>query len=330
MPTFGPYTTLNARVKQKIATDAYWTSISDDLGVIFEGEQAFVYSEDGVAVNFKIGDGTKKYTELPFFIAYYNGLANQKVLSWVNNTADLTISSKFRINSLLIDIVFYNNSGSVIPLKIGTTSGGNEIAEISIPVGAVTLGLKYAFSDSETVYLSGLSGLEASIFLLYIQMDEAPAIPPSAGGGAFKLPIGFTGVWRPITGGLQYTDVWDFITGFAKPGFGFDNCVICGIEGTKSMAGAGSIGFQTGQTLQDYLGNLGNTVSLTVDDLAPFTVTTKIPRDRYHTQSGGTDSPFGTVSPTEYVPISSDPIGTGLPVSIQNYAIIDLWYVAIS
>jgi len=62
------YTVLNARVKQKIATEAYWLSIEAELGPILEGEQAFVFNEAGDPVNFKIGDGTRLFSELPYFI----------------------------------------------------------------------------------------------------------------------------------------------------------------------------------------------------------------------------------------------------------------------
>src|SRR5690606_31907937 len=58
---------IEARVKQKTATLAEW--MANDL-ILLEGEQAFVLSNDGSPMNFKIGDGTKTFAELPFWIAY--------------------------------------------------------------------------------------------------------------------------------------------------------------------------------------------------------------------------------------------------------------------
>src|SRR5690606_18321147 len=43
--------------------------MANDL-ILLEGEQAFVVNEDGAGVNFKIGDGTKTFAELPFWISY--------------------------------------------------------------------------------------------------------------------------------------------------------------------------------------------------------------------------------------------------------------------
>lgn len=56
-----------ARVMQKTATLDEW--MSSDL-VLLDGEQAFVVSGDGSPINFKIGDGTKTFSELPFWIQY--------------------------------------------------------------------------------------------------------------------------------------------------------------------------------------------------------------------------------------------------------------------
>lgn len=326
MPT---YEVLNARVKQKIDTEANWISEEDTFGVIFEGEAAYVKNGAGDPVNFKIGDGTKKFSELPYFIAYYSNITSQKVLSWINTTANVSAASAFRANSLLTDIIIYNNSGSVIPLKIGITNGGSEICSINVPNGANSVGRKYAFEGVETVYLTGITGLECSIFLLYIQMDESPVIPPSSAVAA-KFPAGFVGIFEEVTS-LTYAAVWDFTTGLARLGFGYDNCVICGTNGAKERGGAASLPFKTGQTFGGNLGNALNQVSLTVDNLAPFTVKTQINRERYHTQSSGTDSPYGPAGPpTGTDTLTSDSLGLGTPTNIQNYGIIDLWFKAIS
>ncbi|ASU34423.1 hypothetical protein [Mucilaginibacter xinganensis] len=329
MPT---YEVLNARVKQKIATEADWISQEDAFGVIFEGEAAYVLAPDGsTPINFKIGDGTKKFSELPYFIAYYTNVTAQKVLSWINTTVNVSATSVFRANSLLTDIIIYNNSGSVIPLKIGTTDGGSEICSINIPNGANSIGRHYAFTDVETVYLTGITGLECSIFLLYIQMDESPAIPPSSAVST-KFPAGFVGIFEEITGlGLTYAAVWDFTTGLARLGFGYDNCVICGTNGTNVRGGAVSLPYKTGQTFGAKLGSALNQALLTVDNIAPFTVKTPIPAERYHTQSGGSDNPYGAAGPPVRTDLlESQSLGLGSPVSIQNYGIIDLWFKAIS
>src|SRR5690625_4598353 len=61
---------IDARVRQKTATLSEWNS--SDL-VLLDGEQAFVLSDNGMPINFKIGDGTKRFSELPFWIEYDQG-----------------------------------------------------------------------------------------------------------------------------------------------------------------------------------------------------------------------------------------------------------------
>jgi hypothetical protein len=58
---------IEARVKQKKASLAEW-NIS--TLVLLDGEQAFVVAADGSPINFKIGDGTKTFAQLPNWIAY--------------------------------------------------------------------------------------------------------------------------------------------------------------------------------------------------------------------------------------------------------------------
>lgn len=325
MPT---YEVLNARVKQKINTEANWIAEEDDFGVIFEGEQAFVKDDAGMPVNFKIGDGTKKFSELPYFIAYYTDVTSQKVLGFIGSD-NITVNSQFKANTLLTDIIVYNNSGSVIPLNIGTTSGGGEIITLNVPNGANSVGLKYPFSDVESVYLTGITGLDCAIFILYIQMDENPAIPPSSSAVA-KFPAGFVGIFEELPDlGLTYAAVWDFGSGLARLGFGYDNCVICGTNGTNNRNGAVSIPSVTGMGMT--VGVSGNIASITVDNLEPFTVKTPINAERYHTQSGGTDNPYGAAGPPVRTDLlTSQELGSGTGISIQNYGIKDLWFKAVS
>lgn len=56
---------INARVKQKIDTLPNWEAL--DM-TILDGEQAFVRTPEGVPINFKIGDGTKPFRDLPFWL----------------------------------------------------------------------------------------------------------------------------------------------------------------------------------------------------------------------------------------------------------------------
>lgn len=265
-----PYEVLNARVKQKIATEDEWLAIDTEFGVIFEGESAFVKTAEGLPVNFKLGDGTKKFSELPYFIAYYSNVTNQKVLPYENQSANITITSIFRNKSLITDIIFVNNAGSSVTINIGTTDGGSEIAEMELSTGPTVIGLKKYFTANTTIYLTGLDGADFSIYVLYIQTDEAPVIPPSGGGGISSAYVyGTVYSFKPMYEG--HTDaVWDLITGLGKAGTPYENCVLFGTNDTPDLAGKYLIGYANGNTLG---GNVGsNTIKLSIGQLPKFQV----------------------------------------------------------
>lgn len=61
--------TIKARVQQKTDTLANWMANDN---IILAGEQAFVVNDDGTPLNFKIGDGTKPFRDLPNWIDFSN------------------------------------------------------------------------------------------------------------------------------------------------------------------------------------------------------------------------------------------------------------------
>lgn len=68
---------LEARIRQKTDTLANWNA---NTLVLLGGEPAYILNEDGTPVNFKLGDGTKTFAELPNWIAY-DQAAYKKVTS---------------------------------------------------------------------------------------------------------------------------------------------------------------------------------------------------------------------------------------------------------
>lgn len=61
---------IEARVKQKKDTLENWEA---NPMILLDGEQAFVVSDSGQPINFKIGDGTKRFSDLPYWIDYAGG-----------------------------------------------------------------------------------------------------------------------------------------------------------------------------------------------------------------------------------------------------------------
>lgn len=246
----GPYEVILARVMQKVATEADWLAVEDELGVILAGEQAFVLDPTGTfLVNFKIGDGTKKFSELPYFITYYSNVLNQKILTFTGTT-DITIPGVFRDKSCLYDIIVINSSGSDIDFKVGTSASGNELYEVTVPVGTSTINSPKVFNAPTTLYLSGLSGKSYTIFIVYFQYDEAPATPPIGGGSTGGMfPKHFQGMFTPLDDTALDAN-WDFTTGLGKPGTPYANCAIAGTNGTEDMGRFYPVGWQVGDSLR--------------------------------------------------------------------------------
>jgi hypothetical protein len=262
----GPYTILNARVQQKKGTEAEWLAQEAELGPILDGEQAFVVDTAGVGINFKIGDGTKLFSELPYFIQYNARASNIKSLPFIDANTDQIVTSVFRNFSCLYDIILINNSGVTLDFKVGTTLGGNEIMEISVPTGIYPISLRKVFQADTTVYFSGLAGHSYSMFLMYFQYDEAPAT--TSGIGSFRWPRCFKGAFEP----LNDTDLdanWDFTTGRGIAGTVWENCAISGTNGTEDMGRFYPVGWKVGDSLRPAttFGNSGGLVTLTEENI---------------------------------------------------------------
>lgn len=271
----GPYEILNARVQQKVDTEANWLAVEDTLGVILDGEQAFVINDSGVGVNFKIGDGTKKFSELPYFITYYSNILNQKILSYIDQNANISIAGVFRNFSCLYDIILLNNSGSDITLKVGTSADSDDLINVVVPNGAYPINLRKVFQATSTVYISGLTGKNYSMFLVYFQYDEHPATPPGGSSTPFKFPRCFKGMYEP----LSDTDLdthWDFTTGLGRGGTAYANCAISGTNGTEAMGRFYPLGWQVGDSLRPATVVGSSTGSITLAEANIPTIKLKI------------------------------------------------------
>lgn len=112
---------INARAKNKRDTSANWTAADP---VLLDGEIIIVDTAEG-EVRMKIGDGTKKYSQLPF--------EDEKLRSLLNNKLDK--NSKIEWNNIqnaptipeLDNVVVYDEDGTVgdVDAINADTLGGN-------------------------------------------------------------------------------------------------------------------------------------------------------------------------------------------------------------
>lgn len=99
---------INARAKNKRDTSANWTAADP---VLLDGEIIIVDTAEG-EVRTKIGDGTKKYSQLPFEDEKLRSLLNNKLdkngkVDWSN------IENAPTIPSNLDNVVTYDEGGTV-------------------------------------------------------------------------------------------------------------------------------------------------------------------------------------------------------------------------
>lgn len=264
---------INARVKQKVDSEENW--LANPL-ILLEGEQGFVWKEGdpNQPVNFKIGDGTRAFADLPYFIAYYSNVISHKIIRLPNVSVQQVIPSIFLEGVNLYDVVITNVSGTDTVLKIGFTDGGSEIGEYNIGAGNTILDLKYVLESSETLYISWTGAVELSIIIIYFNYDESPAIPPGGEATPFRWPKGFTGMFVPIGVG-HLEQCFDMITGLGVVGSAYENCQLCNASNIYlNMEDTYPIGYKTGVTIGQQVGSNTTTIAkanLPVMDLT-FTI----------------------------------------------------------
>lgn len=259
---------INARVKQKVDTEANW--LANPL-ILLEGEQGFVWDGFNDPVNFKIGDGTKTFAELPYFIAYYSDVVSHKIIRLPNISSQQTIPSIFNQNTNLYDIVITNTGGSSTTINIGLTSGGSEIGSFPIGQGNTVLDLKYQFDSQSTLYLSGFDGNSISVIIIYFNYAELPAAPPTAGvAPKFRWPKNHLGMFMSTgTGSLEAA--FDMITGLGVVGSAYENCQICDPNNPYlDMSDSYPIGYKTGVSLGAVIGS--NSFTITKQNLPDYKI----------------------------------------------------------
>lgn len=164
----------------------------------------------------------------------------QKSIPYYNVSGDLVVAGYFKAFSDLEKICINKRSAPEITLLVGTTPGGNEIGEFTVPAGVIsfTQTIEWMFDSPTTVYLSGLTGADCDIFIIYKQLDEAP-INIGSGSGVTPPVVGLGAVWEyeeALPGDLDLD--FDISTGIGRANTNWSGWVICdGRNGTKNRKG---------------------------------------------------------------------------------------------
>ena len=119
---------INARAKNKRDTSANWTANDP---VLLDGEIIIVDTAEG-EVRIKIGDGTKKYSQLPFEDEKLRNLLNDKL----GKTATAANSSKLNGQ----EASYYATDSNTVHKSGNETIAGAKVFSDSISVGSSSIG----------------------------------------------------------------------------------------------------------------------------------------------------------------------------------------------
>lgn len=119
---------INARAKNKRDTSANWTANDP---VLLDGEIIIVDTAEG-EVRIKIGDGTKKYSQLPFEDEKLRNLLNDKL----GKTATAANSSKLNGQ----EASYYATDSNTVHKAGNETIAGAKIFSDNINVGSSSIG----------------------------------------------------------------------------------------------------------------------------------------------------------------------------------------------
>jgi len=190
--------------------------------------------------------------------------------NYVNASEEIVILDTFEKNVVLNYVAIYRKS-TPFTLKIGTTSGGSEIAEVLIEQVLHTVNLNHLFNGDATLYLSGFVG-NSDVSVVWDKMDkffDPVAVPEETtstvlGKGAIIL---FDGTSEELE------ENFNTVNGLGRTGTSWVGWAICdGQNGTRIMGGKVPVGWKLDDVKYGTIGATGGseTHTLTTDELPNF------------------------------------------------------------
>jgi len=266
--------------------------------------------------------------------------------------ADFTATGLFTVNSNLIRLAVTNKNFDVFTIKLGTTAGDDDIANIEIVnnpetgtpdlTGSYDIG--HTFTVPTDVFVSGIDGTNLKITFDWNQYD-APAITPVTPGGG--VPKGTVTVYEEPTPGDFVLD-WDIGTGLGLRAW--VGWCLSGTNGTKDRAGKYSQGWNKDEvgpsTRGTETGNANNLATIERSNLPAvgihlfddavnntagdtITPTSNVARNRSAGGSSNYDMLKGRPGVEPGMGLS-EKLGDGDPISIEPDSLIDVWVVKIT
>lgn len=185
----------------------------------------------------------------------------QKVDNYYDLNGNVTISGVFAKYRLLEKICIEKAVSSPdITVRIGITSGGDEVGEFEITDQATTILVNYLFLGSQTVYISGITVDVPFLSVIYKNLIEQP-IGIGDGEETGGIPIGAQLIYSPRAG-RAVTDDFDILTGLGREGTAwFGWAVNDGRNGTDDMRDLVPVGFSENKPFMSTGGTDGIKIS---------------------------------------------------------------------
>ena len=212
-----------------------------------------------------------------------------------NISTDQVVDGVFTDNTTLCRIDLWNYGMDAFTLTID--DGTDELGSFEIDGTNLTEALELVkiFNSPKTLNITGLTGTDVKIYLVYDKLD-APVLNPVSSEGSY-LPKTIYTYYEMAPGDID--NDWNVATGQGAIDTQFEGCVMLGTNGTDDITDMVLINWDRTNpaTLQTVIGS--NEVTLVMDNL---------PNKGVHTLAQvQNDSPGDIPTPTSQVAVSSDP-----------------------
>lgn len=189
-------------------------------------------------------------------------------------TGSIDVQNIFEKNSVLNYIRVYRKAGPYV-IRIGTTPGGNEIAECEIQNILHTINVNHAFNEPQTVYVSGMIGAN-DISLVWDKVDRF--FNPAGAGDMTPQPAETLGVGAIIEwhgSMVELEEQFNIVTGLGRDTGDWVGWAICnGENGTPDTRKRVSVGWSRNDSTHGTIGATGGSdvATLSVNNLPKFRV----------------------------------------------------------
>lgn len=257
----------------------------------------------------------------------------QKVIPYYNVSADFTVGGFFNAFSILEKLCIKKRSPGVIAIKVGTTSGGSQIGEFEVDDNNFTQTIEWIFNSTTTVYITGLSGADCDIFIIYKQLDEPP-IDLGSGSGTTPplLGIGAVIMYEELNPGDLDLD-FNTVTGIGRANTNWFGWVICdGRNGSLNWKGRTPVAQDLNDPELSVLGTLGGEKKhlLTVPELPKFKPTFSMAIFLERFNRSGTNQRYYTNAGVNQGTLDINEIGGDIPHNNMQPYLVTLFVKKIS